>query len=62
MIEMILNIAKVLNLNVVAEGVENVIQKEYLLSKGCHILQGYYFSKPITKSEFESYISNIELR
>ncbi len=59
MIEMILNIAKVLKLNVVAEGVEKITQKEYLLSKGCDILQGYYFSKPISKDEFETYIKEL---
>ncbi len=56
MIEIILNIASVLNLSVVAEGIENLIQKEYLLSRDCDKIQGYYYSKPISKDEFETYI------
>ncbi len=56
MVKTILGIAKNLNLIVVAEGVEDACQEEYLLANECDILQGYYFSKPILKDEFETYI------
>ncbi len=56
MVKTILDIAKNLNLNVVAEGIEETAQKNYLISNNCDVLQGYYFSKPILKCEFEEYI------
>ncbi len=56
MLEIILNIAKVLKLNIVAEGVESSMQKEYLVSKMCDTIQGYYYSQPISKNEIEAYI------
>lgn len=57
MVRTILNIAKNLNLSVVAEGVEELAQKEFLLKENCDILQGYYFSKPVSKEEFEKYLT-----
>ena len=54
LLECILEIAKLLNLTVIAEGVEN--SKQYLLLKnaGCDAIQGYYFSKPLSTKDFES--------
>jgi diguanylate cyclase (GGDEF)-like protein/PAS domain S-box-containing protein len=42
----IIHLAKVLNLNPVAEGVERAKQFERLLSLGCTLAQGFYFAKP----------------
>lgn len=55
MVKTILNIAKNLNLKIVAEGVETELQKEFLIRECCDILQGYHFSKPLTKDIFEEY-------
>ncbi len=57
MVKTILNIARNLDLTVVAEGVEELTQKEFLLEENCDILQGYYFSKPVSKEEFEKYLT-----
>jgi diguanylate cyclase (GGDEF)-like protein len=51
--EAIINLARSLHLNVIAEGVEKEYQKEFLLSKNCIQMQGYLFSKPLNKEEFE---------
>jgi EAL domain-containing protein (putative c-di-GMP-specific phosphodiesterase class I) len=40
-------IARNFNMNVIAEGVENVGQLERLIELGCRRIQGYYFSKPL---------------
>jgi diguanylate cyclase (GGDEF)-like protein/PAS domain S-box-containing protein len=40
-----------LNLNLVAEGVETVAQKEYLSRLGCFTMQGHLFQKPVNSSE-----------
>ena len=52
MVEFILEIARFLGVPVIAEGVEN--SEQYLLLKkaGCDIIQGYYFSKPVSAAEF----------
>jgi len=51
-IQCVLNLAKQLNIPVVAEGVETEDQYIYLKNSGCDVIQGYYFSKPIPKDEF----------
>ena len=52
MVEFIISIGKFLQVPVVAEGVET--EEQYLLLKqaGCDVIQGDYFSKPVTESEF----------
>ena len=40
-----------LNLNLVAEGVETLAQKEYLTRLGCFTMQGHLFQKPVDSSE-----------
>jgi EAL domain-containing protein (putative c-di-GMP-specific phosphodiesterase class I) len=52
-IKIIILLAKVLNLKVVAEGVENKQQKEFLIESGVDIIQGYLYSPPISADEFE---------
>jgi len=56
--EAVIALAKSLNLTIIAEGVETREQLEYLLSKGCHTIQGYYYSKPIPKGEMTKFIKN----
>lgn len=38
---------------IICEGIEQIEQAIYLKSIGCHIFQGYYYSKPIPLDEFE---------
>ena len=51
LVDTILYLAKELNLNVIAEGVETKEQQDYLLDHGCSIMQGYYNSKPLPIEE-----------
>jgi diguanylate cyclase (GGDEF)-like protein len=53
MITTILSMAKIFNLKTVAEGIETEEQFNFLLENGCDIFQGYYFSKPLSKDDFE---------
>jgi EAL domain-containing protein (putative c-di-GMP-specific phosphodiesterase class I)/GGDEF domain-containing protein len=46
LLKSIIKIAQEYNLILIAEGVETKKQQDYLLELGCHIMQGYYFSKP----------------
>ena len=56
MIDYILTMAKELKLTTIAEGVETKEQRDYLLEKGCDIIQGYYYAKPMPEEEFEVYM------
>jgi diguanylate cyclase (GGDEF)-like protein len=47
----IVALAKALNLTVVAEGIENVNQFQYLSMLGCESGQGYLFSRPLPATE-----------
>lgn len=48
LIESVIGIARHLNMEVVAEGVETREQGQKLLELGCEIAQGYYYSKPVS--------------
>jgi EAL domain-containing protein (putative c-di-GMP-specific phosphodiesterase class I) len=43
--------ASALKMRVTAEGVETEAQLRFLSETGCHDLQGYYFSPPVTAQE-----------
>ncbi len=43
-----------LNMEIVAEGVENDAQLDLLLEMGCDVIQGYYYSPPVTVAEFSA--------
>ena len=52
MIEIVAEIAKYLDVILVAEGVETLDQLNQLREYGYQVIQGYYFSKPLKKEEF----------
>ncbi len=49
--EAILAMSKALQLTAVAEGVESSDQVSFLLRNGCHVAQGFYFSRPVSAEE-----------
>jgi diguanylate cyclase (GGDEF)-like protein/PAS domain S-box-containing protein len=54
LVETIITMAKLLDLTVVAEGVENAEQLAILSSYQCHVYQGYYFSPAVPGPKFEA--------
>lgn len=42
--------------DIIQEGVETKEQLEFVTRNGCNLIQGYYFSKPLPKDDFLSYI------
>lgn len=48
----IIHMARSLNLQVIAEGVEVPQQRQFLADHHCDSMQGYLFSKPLTASDF----------
>lgn len=49
----IIQMARSLNLSIVAEGVETEAEKQFLQQNQCHIAQGYLFSPPVPSTTFE---------
>ncbi len=60
-VETIIDMARNLGLEVVAEGVETKQQVDFLTAKGCTILQGFYFSRPCTADVFTEYYRQWQL-
>ena len=52
----IIELARNLKLNVVAEGIETLEQLEQVFSRGCYVIQGYYFAKPMPLTEMDRYM------
>ncbi len=52
-IESVVNMAKMLNIIVITEGVETAEQAEFLHSIGCRYAQGFYFFRPMSVDFFE---------
>ncbi len=56
-IRAIVAMARSLGLALIAEGVEQQDQLEFLQSQGCHLYQGYLFSKPLPQEAFRGLLS-----
>ena len=56
----IIAMAHNLKMSVIAEGVETETQLQYLRDRNCDEVQGYFYSKPLTADQLESYIRHHE--
>jgi diguanylate cyclase (GGDEF)-like protein len=64
-VEAMINMARILRKEVVAEGVETVEQLDFLRSLGCERVQGFYFSKALPADEMARFaldISDTDIR
>jgi diguanylate cyclase (GGDEF)-like protein/PAS domain S-box-containing protein len=50
-ISTVIMLGQLLNMSVIAEGVEDLTQYEHLKALGCKLFQGYYFGKPMPANE-----------
>jgi diguanylate cyclase (GGDEF)-like protein/PAS domain S-box-containing protein len=57
-VKAIIQMAHTLGIHAVAEGVETVKQKQFLLDNGCNIMQGYLFSHPLPANSFQQFITD----
>jgi EAL domain-containing protein (putative c-di-GMP-specific phosphodiesterase class I)/GGDEF domain-containing protein/ABC-type amino acid transport substrate-binding protein len=59
----IIKMLRSLQIDLIAEGVETKEQADFLLDKGCDIMQGFYFFKPMPVNDFEALdFNNISLK
>jgi len=56
----IIALAKGLDIDVVAEGVETAEQRDLLIGRGCQSAQGYFFARPVRLDELPAAIRDIE--
>lgn len=56
----IISLAGSLGMHTIAEGVETADQLAFLRLQGCDEVQGYYFSKPLPKEDFEAFVHKRE--
>jgi diguanylate cyclase (GGDEF)-like protein len=56
----VLAMAKQLNIDTIAEGIETAEQLDYLREMGCHRGQGYYFSKPIPVDQCRALLEEMD--
>lgn len=57
-IRMIMRISEVLDIDVVAEGIETAEHRRLLRKLGCCVGQGYYYSHPLCEADFQSLLLN----
>ena len=55
-VEAVLGLGKHFNMKVVAEGVEDEEQLNFLKSQGCDIAQGYFISKPLSPEQYLAWL------
>ncbi len=55
----ILAMSQSLGLQVIAEGVETVEQRDFLEQNGCHAYQGFLFSKPLPIKDFDEFAMRV---
>ena len=54
LVDAMFGMARALDIEVVAEGVETAAQRDWLLEHGGHLQQGWLFSRAVTADAFES--------
>ncbi len=52
----VISIAKHLNMDIIAEGVETLEQRDFLFHEGCTKVQGYFYSKPLNAHDYKQFL------
>lgn len=61
LVEQIIMLAKLLNMKVVAEGVETKEEVDELRNMHCDEIQGFYYARPMPENEFKEYVEEHRL-
>jgi diguanylate cyclase (GGDEF)-like protein len=59
LVDAIVRIARVLGLDLVAEGVEEEYQRDILLDLGCGVAQGYHYASPVEASDIPELLAHL---
>lgn len=57
-IESVVNMARMMGLPIIVEGVETQKQENFLMKIGCQYIQGFYYYRPLPISQFEELLSD----
>jgi diguanylate cyclase (GGDEF)-like protein/PAS domain S-box-containing protein len=57
-VQAIVEVARILGLTTVAEGIEHAEQRERLVTAGCELGQGYYFSRPLDEADLDRFLAD----
>ena len=57
-VRFLIGLCKINGMEVVAEGVDNKEQMEILRKNKCDTIQGFYYSKPLSKEAYERFLDN----
>ena len=57
----LLELARTLHMQTIAEGIETMVQLDSLRNQGCDFGQGFLFAKPLTSAEAEALVAQLEL-
>jgi EAL domain-containing protein (putative c-di-GMP-specific phosphodiesterase class I) len=60
MVRAIIGLSSVIPMKIVGEGVEKKHQVRFLEALGCHFVQGYLFSRPLSADQFIQFLSNYQ--
>ncbi len=58
----IIRLGQALGMTIVAEGIEEKQQADYLTANGCHRLQGYFISHPLSAHDLDEFLADHELQ
>ena len=61
LVSLIIDMGRKLGLNVIAEGVEDNVQKHLLIGMGCHAIQGFLFSRPLPFEKFCTWVEGVQI-
>jgi len=57
-LESVVNMARMMGLPIIVEGVENQKQEKFLIQMGCRYIQGFYYYRPLSITQFEELLSD----
>lgn len=57
-VEAIISMASKISIQTVCEGVETIVQRDFLKQAGCNIVQGFLYSKPLPFTDFEKLLNS----
>lgn len=60
MLSHVISMAQEIGLECLVEGVENVEQIKFLKENNCYLAQGFFFDKPLNKTDFETRLNAIQ--